>query len=526
MFLSFKYKFILSFVLLNIIFISIVVFYNFSSTEKLSNSLVDENIETASKLFTELIVTPIIINDLATVDNAVDTFMKIKNVIAVKIINNQKIVLSHRNDENLILKDIFDQKDKTLYVNKRTFKLKSLDIKIDDSIIAKAKVVFEITDSLLIQESNKNITFMMMILEIIVIILVAYFIGHRLIKRLSILTHSAEEIAKNNQVTIPNIDNYKDEVSVLSNSLQLMQDKINKRNYELKKYIHIVNENIIISRTDLNGIITDVSEALCKISGFSKEEFIGKTHVIIKHSDTPMEVHKNLWLTICAGNIWHSDVKNKTKNGGFFWADSTIYPDYDYYGNIVGYYAIRHDITNKKEIEKLSITDELTKLYNRRYFDNIFNREINRAKREREIFCLLSLDVDYFKKYNDTYGHQEGDNVLIAIGEVLKSHMKRAGDIAFRIGGEEFSAIFVEKNEKNVHAFTENIRKDIENQNILHIENSASDFVSASFGVVYVDFSKKNNSETDKNILYKEADKLLYKAKETGRNNVVIKAYN
>ncbi|QOY50930.1 sensor domain-containing diguanylate cyclase [Candidatus Sulfurimonas baltica] len=480
----------------------------------------------ASKLFSELIVTPIIVNDLATLDNTVNSFVSIKNVIAVKIMNNNNIVLSHKNDENPTYKNIFENNKEILHLNERTLVLKLLDIKIDDDIIAKAKIIFEITDSLRMQERNKNVTFIMMILEIIVIILVAYLIGSSLIRRLSVLTHSAEEIAENNQVTIPNIDNYKDEVSILANTLQLMQNKINKRSDELKKYIQLVNENILISRTDLNGIITDVSEALCEVSGFSKEELIGKTHAVIKHPDTLISEHENLWKTISKGNEWHADVKNKTKDGGFFWADSSIYPDYDYNQNIIGYYAIRHDITSKKEIEKLSITDGLTKLYNRRYFDNMFDEEINRAKRDRKIFCLLSLDIDFFKKYNDTYGHPEGDQVLITIARVLNSHMKRAGDIAFRIGGEEFSAIFVEKNEKNVYTFTENIRQDIENQQIQHIENTSSNFVTASFGVIYIDFSKNNNAETNREVLYKEADNQLYKAKETGRNKVVIKACN
>lgn len=526
MFISFKYKFILSFVLLNIVFISIVAFFNFSSIEKLSNSLVNKNIKMGSKLFSELVSTPIIVNDLATLDNTLDSFVSIKHVVAVKIMNNDNIVLSHKNDGHSTYKNIFENNEEIVHINGRTFILKLLDIKIDDTIIAKAKIIFEITDSLLMQDRNRNITLMMILLEIIVIILVAYLIGSSLIRRLSILTDSAEEIAKNNQVIIVDIDNYKDEVSILGNSLHIMQGKINKRSDELKKYIQLVNENILISRTDLDGIITDVSEALCKISGFSREELIGKTHAVIKHPDTPISEHTKLWKTICTGKKWHADVKNKTKDGGFFWADSSIYPDYDHNQNIIGYYAIRHDITSKKEIEKLSITDTLTKLYNRRYFDNIFAEEINRAKRDRKIFCLLSLDVDFFKKYNDTYGHPEGDQVLITIARVLNSRMKRAGDIAFRIGGEEFSAIFVEKNEKNVYTFTENIRKDIENQQIQHIENTSSNFVTASLGAIYINFSKNNHAETNRDILYKEADEQLYKAKETGRNKVVIKAYN
>ena len=508
--------------MLETIFISSIVFFNFSSINKLSNSLIKENIQTSGKLFSELVKTPIIINDLATLDNAVDSFVKMKDIVAVKIINTQNIVLSSSIASLSLYQQIIDKRMEDMRLNDRTFKLKELDVQVGGETIATVKVIFETTDHIAMQEYNKRITFILMMMEILLSTIAAYFIGHKLTNRLSSLTHSAEEISKNNQVIIPNIEKYPDEVSVLASALHVMQEKINHRTNELEKYINLVNKNIIISHTDLDGIITDASEAFCTISGFSKEELIGKTHAVVKHPDTSSQVYENLWETITAGKTWRFEVRNKRKDGGFFWADSAIYPDYNYNGEIIGYYAIRHDVTDKKEIETLSITDELTQLYNRRHFYNVFNEEMNRAKRERKIFCLLSLDVDNFKKYNDVYGHQEGDKVLKIISNVLKSHMKRAGDVAFRIGGEEFSAIFIENDENNVFDFTEKIRKSIENQKIAHAQNSASEFVTASFGVVYIDFSVNNHDEVDRDSLYKIADDLLYRAKKSGRNKIVI----
>ena len=294
---------------------------------------------------------------------------------------------------------------------------------------------------------------------------------------------------------------------------------------KLEKYISLVNENIIISRTDLNGIITDVSEAFCKISGFTKDELIGQSHVIMRHEDTPISVYENLWDTITHGNIWKSEVKNKTKDGDFYWTDSTIYPDYDNNGNIVGYYAIRHDITNKKFIENLSITDPLTKLFNRRYFDEIFYKELQRAKRDRTIFCLLSLDVDYFKFYNDTYGHLQGDYVLQAISKVLLQNLKRPSDFAFRMGGEEFSAIFTISQENNAFEFSEHLRKAIEDLQIEHKKNVVSSFVTVSIGVAFVDFSKNSEINIIQSDLYKYSDELLYRAKASGRNMIFVEEF-
>lgn len=541
--LSFKYKFILSFVLLEILFISLIVFYNFSSLRNLSNSLVHTDVESSSKLFSELIKTPLIINDLATIDNAVESFNEIEYISAVRITNMKNIVISHLNDENQY-KDIFDNNIENIEINEKIFQLKSFLIEINDKKLANVQILYELTDIYNVIKDNRNRTFFLMILEILFSSIFAYFIGYRLTKRLTTLTLSAEEISNNKHVDIKKDENIIDEVSVLTNTLLIMQDKIFQRNNELEKlvkelkysaiqlkkerdfhsalinntssavivlnhkceihnvnntvekltgyteselkgkfiwdifqdtnfktiilnqdinnypkeyentliskdgtnilytwsnsftygeygemeyiisvgidistikhvqqklekYITLVNENIIISRTNLDGIITDVSEAFCKISGFSKEELIGQSHVVIRHEETPLEVYENLWKTITSGEIWRSEVKNKTKEGGFYWTDSTIYPDFDDSGKVIGYFAIRHDITNKKFIENLSITDPLTKLYNRRYFDDMFYKELNRAKRDKTIFCLLSLDVDYFKLYNDTYGHQE-----------------------------------------------------------------------------------------------------------------------
>jgi diguanylate cyclase (GGDEF)-like protein/PAS domain S-box-containing protein len=626
------------------------VLFNFASLNSLSHSLIDDNIKAAGKLFTQIIKTPIIVNDLATLDNAVDNFSSIKYVASVEIINNQNILLSKSKNDDSIYKYIFHKNINRIEINNRVFRLKTIIIKIGNDKIASAKIIFEITDVLRTIQHSKYITFLLFLFATILSFIIAYIFGHRLTNRLDILTSSAVEISKNDKIIIPDIGNYKDEVSILANALRTMQEKIHERSKELRKerdfhtalvnnsssavivlnnkgeiitinhtvekltgytkdelegkliwnilidksikkeiktvfnnlvvddfpneyenalisktnasipfewsnscilneagdieyvisigvdistikkaqkelekYNKLVDENILISRTDLDGIITYVSEAFCKTSGFSSEELVGHSHNIIRHPDTNEEVYKNLWHTILSGEIWHKEVKNRTKNGGYFWADSIIYPDHNHHGIITGYYAIRHDITNKKLLEEISITDPLTKLYNRRHFDAVFDKEVNRAKREKNIFCLLSLDIDFFKKYNDTYGHQEGDRVLATVSKILKSHMKRSSDIAFRMGGEEFSAIFSERDKNSVSKFTENIRKDIENAKILHKENSASEFVTASFGVIYIDFQKENDIIFNQDTLYKDADDLLYQAKNSGRNKVIIK---
>lgn len=285
---------------------------------------------------------------------------------------------------------------------------------------------------------------------------------------------------------------------------------------QIKDYINLIDENIITSTTDLSGTIIYTSKAFCEISGYTKEELLGKNHRIVRHPDMDKSVYKNLWATISSDEAWQGEIKNRKKDGGFYWVEVKVYPIYDINGKKIGYTGIRQNITDKKKIEEISITDELTKLYNRRYFNEIFVQELNRAKRDGKSIVFLMLDVDHFKLYNDTYGHQNGDSVLSKIGEVLSLASKRAGDFAFRLGGEEFGMIFSEPTIEEAMTFANSVRESIKKLNMQHSRNSASDVVTASSGLVFID----SHNDLDVNQLYKKADDNLYRAKELGRDRV------
>lgn len=295
--------------------------------------------------------------------------------------------------------------------------------------------------------------------------------------------------------------------------------KLKHAELEIEQYINIMNDNIIYSTTDLKGIIKNVSNAFCKISGYKKEELISFKHSIIRHEDTPNEVFQNLWETIKKDLVWKGEIKNRKKDGSEYWVDTTIYPDFDKItGKKTGYISIRIDITDKKRIEEISIHDELTKLYNRRHFNSILRTEVNRAKRDKKTLSFMMIDVDNFKLYNDTYGHQEGDRVLFKIAEVLKSYCKRAGDFSFRLGGEEFGVLFSEQTKEEAEPFANIIREAIQNLQIPHIKNTASNVVTVSAGLLCIS-AEETITEED---LYKKADILLYKSKESGRNKVSV----
>lgn len=292
------------------------------------------------------------------------------------------------------------------------------------------------------------------------------------------------------------------------------REEIEKR---LKSFNELIDENIISSSTDLRGYITDVSNAFCRISKYSREELIGKNQNIVRHPDMSSEVYKELWKTIGSNKIWEGEIKDRAKDGTDYWIHIKITPKFDEFNNKIGYISIKQDITDKKIIEEISITDGLTNLYNQRYFNDFSQKFINSAKRENHFISFLIIDVDYFKQYNDTYGHLMGDNVLKKVATALKDYSSRSDDYCFRLGGEEFGILFKSKNQEKAFQFAKMILENIENLKIEHKSSIVSKYITVSMGL----FSDYSKNIIDIDDIYKKADKMLYLAKETGRNRVI-----
>lgn len=133
-----------------------------------------------------------------------------------------------------------------------------------------------------------------------------------------------------------------------------LHDEITNKNDEFEKLIESYSKNVIASKTDTKGIITYTSEAFVEMSGYSKDELLGKPHSIVRHPDMPRESFKNMWDTIQAGDVWRGEVKNRKKNGDFYYVYATIAPIFNDAHEITGYSAIRQDITQQKEIIQLN----------------------------------------------------------------------------------------------------------------------------------------------------------------------------
>jgi len=280
-------------------------------------------------------------------------------------------------------------------------------------------------------------------------------------------------------------------------------------NKELKRFTDILDKYVISVSTKTNSIITTVSSAFERVSGYTKEELYGKKINIIRHPDTLKEAHEELWNAIENGNEWHGELKNRDKEGQDYWLEESIIPVKDENEAIVSYISVGIDITAKKELERISTIDKLTGVFNRRQLDQCIHHEIEKASRYHRPLSLLMIDIDHFKKVNDTYGHQIGDYALVTVSQILAKHI-RSSDVLGRFGGEEFLLLCPESDKNEAAALGEKLRHEVESFSFDAIGN-----LTISIGV-----SELKTEMSGDELLYK-ADISLYKAKNGGRNQVV-----
>ena len=158
--------------------------------------------------------------------------------------------------------------------------------------------------------------------------------------------------------------------------------------------------------------------------------------------------------------------------------------------------------------------DALTGIYNRRFMEDSLNRVMKTLARSNGCLSLLMIDVDFFKKYNDTYGHSEGDDCLKIVAQTLAGTLSRDDDIVARYGGEEFAVILPNTDESGARFLAGKMLENVRNKNIRHEKNDAAGYVTISIGVTT---SCVDRMQTPFDYV-KQADKALYKSKEDGRN--------
>ncbi|MBN2895900.1 MAG: diguanylate cyclase [Campylobacterales bacterium] len=290
----------------------------------------------------------------------------------------------------------------------------------------------------------------------------------------------------------------------LDNALSQQMRRHCARAQQESAYAKIIKEHVVLSVTDTKGVVTAVSDAFCTLTGYSKEEWIGNTHAIIRHPDIPDSMFIKMWHKIKQGEEFRAIMKNRKRNGQTFLAKTRIVPVRDDTGAISEYVAIREDITDMELINY----DPLTGLYNRRMFDTLYPKMVDEAQLDSTALSLLIVDLDHFKRINDTFGHKTGDAVLIQTARVLQKNL-RQGDACARWGGEEFAVLLPKTTLEEAAQVASRIRL-----NIAAEVRAQSEAQSCSIGVAAL------RALEDAESLFNRADAALYRAKNSGRNRV------
>jgi len=271
--------------------------------------------------------------------------------------------------------------------------------------------------------------------------------------------------------------------------------------------------------TDLVGIIEYVNPAFTEITGYLPEDVIGKNPKVLKSGEHSPEFYKNMWTTILSGTVWRGEFINRRKDGQLYWEYQTIAPIKDEFGNITNFVAIKENITERKktqlELERLAVTDPLTGLMNRRGFfaqaEAIFSRT---PSPPRGALSMIMLDIDFFKRVNDKYGHLAGDEVLREVSRRIKDTL-RPNDFLGRCGGEEFIIVLPRLSEEQAVIVAERLRASIAGKLVV-FEGIKID-VTISLGV-----ASKNEETHTLDELVRRADEMLYQAKNSGRNQWAV----
>lgn len=319
-------------------------------------------------------------------------------------------------------------------------------------------------------------------------------------------------IGKNAIDALKTINELKAEVALLTS---YSTDVIYRLRYDTMKYDYI-------------------SPSVTKLLGYSSDEMkrlniralITETKIINDGMKTVDDSYVKLESERKKGEVskWQADYLMKTKDGRRIWVSDISYPWFDETGAIVGSVGSLRDISDrieaenhvKEELKRIANTDPLTAIANRRVFFEKVEDEIKRVKRGRGEFSMLLIDIDHFKKVNDTYGHDVGDFILIETTKVIRECLREI-DIPARLGGEEFGIFLPETNAQGAYHVAERVRAAVAKHSFMADAKQTRPIgVTVSIGVSAFRF----DDDMDATKMYKQADTRLYVAKNSGRNQV------
>ncbi|MBN2687851.1 MAG: diguanylate cyclase [Deltaproteobacteria bacterium] len=312
--------------------------------------------------------------------------------------------------------------------------------------------------------------------------------------------------------------------SLLYAELKKTEERLEKSEELYRTFVR--NASDIILKTDAGGMFTFINPAGVQLLGYEEGEIIGINYLTLVRPDRREEAARFL------GRQFVKKIENTyleipivAKDGSEVWLGQNVQLLFDEEGRVTGFQAVSRNVTDRRWAEEklkeseeryreLSILDGLTGLYNARHFHRIIEEERSRVNRYDQLLTLLFIDIDDFKKFNDTYGHLAGDDVLVRFGQIVKSSLRET-DAAFRYGGEEFVILLPMTRKMDGVHLAERIKAEVAGEKFFPLSETEV-HVTISVGVAQL--HKEEKTET----LIKRADGRMYKAKQTGKNRIVF----
>ena len=287
------------------------------------------------------------------------------------------------------------------------------------------------------------------------------------------------------------------------------------------------NSRDVIIFADFKGHRSYVSAAAEWLGGWSREQLLGKKSLELVHPDDRGKVRSVIERLRLGGHGELVEYRVENVRGGYLWVEGNLRAVHDMSTGVsIGILNMLRDISHRKEAERklqdayatlqaLAATDPLTHLANRRAFDQCLANEWRRCLRERMPVSVLLIDADWFKSFNDTYGHPRGDRCLKQIADSALEAVSRASDMVARIGGEEFGVILPNTHSEGARQLAEKIRSALRARKVTHSANPSGS-VTISVGCATMVPSVGEHAST----LIQRADEALYRAKHAGRDRV------
>jgi diguanylate cyclase (GGDEF)-like protein/PAS domain S-box-containing protein len=305
--------------------------------------------------------------------------------------------------------------------------------------------------------------------------------------------------------------------------------------YLLETIVKEARDGITISDCSLpDNPLIFVNDAFARMTGYDAEEVIGKNCRFLQRGDTDFPAVNIIKIAMLTHEPCLVTLKNYRKDGTVFWNELSLTPIINKNDVVTHYLGVQKDVSaqvvlnqalneenrllksDKQMLEYLVNMDALTGLHNRRYLEDQLGIQWKLASRNRNTLTVFMIDIDYFKAYNDTYGHSAGDEALRNIAKILNNCFMRGSDFVARYGGEEFTILAIGMTKQQAHSYSTRLVQNIENQKIPH-KGSPLEYITISVG--YSQVIPKH--DTDPNLAIDQADTALYSAKAKGKNRAI-----